>query len=283
MTQALLFKFTLAALLLIWPGAVESRFYPGPKVDKPATPIAQQTSDADVLAYVSARCWNGIATERRVSHRSRGRKRRRRTCIIEPFALPGPAAQQATSIALLEIAWHESGFRSKVEDCRITGDLPTRHSKINEGLAVSMFQLKANNREDLFEFAQTKTTTSGAIRAMLFVRATRSRQTRPSCTHAPCGQESRHDDPRERVGDVFTYASGKSGKTKAGQEHVEQFEAMMRKHGLVFVPKNGAMWVEAKMNDEQARRLGLHPRQHVDSVRHARCKPLMNSIAWQTS
>ena len=53
----------------------------------------------------------------------------------------GPAAQQATSLALLEIMWHESGFRAKVEDCRITGDLPTRHSKINEGLAVSMFQL----------------------------------------------------------------------------------------------------------------------------------------------
>ena len=47
-------------------------------------------------------------------------------------------------------------------------------------------------------------------------------------------------------GMFYTYASGKGGKTRAGQEHVEQFEAMMRQHGLVFVPKNGAMWVEAK-------------------------------------
>lgn len=44
----------------------------------------------------------------------------------------------------------------------------------------------------------------------------------------------------------YTYASGKSGKTKAGQEHVEQFDAMMRRHGLVFVQKNGAMWVDVR-------------------------------------
>jgi len=41
MTLPLLFKFTLAALLSIWPAAVESKFYPGPKVD--AYPMKQDT------------------------------------------------------------------------------------------------------------------------------------------------------------------------------------------------------------------------------------------------
>jgi hypothetical protein len=159
----------------------------------------------------------------------------------------GPAAQQATSIALLEIAWHESGFRSKVEDCRITGDLPTRHSKINEGLAVSMFQLQANNREDLFEFAQTKpprprrysreaVCSSNVLAAKLALHALMRHAVKSRGTTIPASVS----------GMFFTYASGKSGKTKAGQEHVEQFEAMTRKHGLVLVPKNGAMWVEVK-------------------------------------
>jgi len=248
MTQALLFKFTLAALLLIWPGAVESKFYPGPKVDKPATPITQQTSDADVLAYCFGSMLNGIATERRVC-----RIAREVASVVDEHAssnrLPfhGPAARQTTSIALLEIAWHESGFRSKVEDCRITGDLPTRHSKINEGLAVSMFQLQANNREDLFEFAQTKpprprrysreaVCSSNVLAAKLALHALMRHAVKSRGTTIPASVS----------GMFFTYASGKSGKTKAGQEHVEQFEAMMRKHGLVFVPKNGAMWVEVK-------------------------------------
>jgi hypothetical protein len=245
-TPAILFKFALAALLLIWPAAIESKFNPGPKVDKPDAPLTQETPDAHVMAY----CYSGpnAPAERRVCRIAREVS----TVVDEHAALgripfTGPAAQQATSLALLEIAWHESGFRSKVEDCRITGDLPTRHSKINEGLAVSMFQLQANNREDLFEFAQTKpprprrysreaVCSSNVLAAKLALHALMRHAVKSRGTTIPASVS----------GMFFTYASGKSGKTKAGQEHVEQFEAMTRKHGLVLVPKNGAMWVEVK-------------------------------------
>lgn len=248
MTQALLFKFTLAALLLIWPGAVESKFYPGPKVDKPATPITQQTSDADVLAYCFGATLNGIATERRVC-----RIAREVASVVNEHAssnrLPfqGPAAQQATSLALLEIAWHESGFRAKVEDCRITGDLPARWSHITEGRAISLFQLQSNNWFDLFEMSKTKPPRhiwhkrnaiceSNLLATRLALHALMRHAVKSRGTTIPASVS----------GMFYTYASGKSGKTKAGREHVEQFEAMMRKHGIVFVPKNGAMWVEAK-------------------------------------
>ena len=143
-----------------------------------------------------------------------------------------PAAQQATSLALLEIAWHESGFRAKVEDCRITGDLPTRHSKINEGLAVSMFSCASEQPRRSVEFAQTKPPRPRRYSRELFVRATCSRQSSPfmrSCANR--GRVEASTIPASVSGMFFTYASGKSGKTKAGQEHVEQFEAMMRKHG----------------------------------------------------
>lgn len=123
MTPAILFKFTLAALLAIWPAAVDSKFYPGPKVDRPATPITQDAPDADVMAY----CYGNPPGERRVC-----RIAREVSTVVHEHAVEGripfvgPAAEQATALALLEIAWHESGFRSKVETCVING---IRHAR----------------------------------------------------------------------------------------------------------------------------------------------------------
>jgi hypothetical protein len=238
MTLPLLFKFTLAALLLIWPAAVESKFYPGPKVDKPAYPITQDTPDEHVMAYCLS------PTERRVCRIAREVA----TVVHEhaeldriPFS--GPAAQQATVLALLEIAWHESGFRSKVEDCTITGDLPAKWSKPNEGRAVSLFQLQSNNWYDLFEMTKTKPPRhrwhkrdaickSNPLATRLALGALMRQAMTARGTTKPAGVQ----------GMFYTYASGKGGKTKAGQEHVLQFEAMMRQNGIVLK----GMWAEVK-------------------------------------
>lgn len=246
MNPALLFKFALAVLLTIWPAAVQSPHYPGPKYDAPATPITQQTPDAELLAY----CYGGPSApaERRVC-----RIAREVSAVVDEHAalgripFEGPAAQQATTLTLLEIARHESGFRQKVEDCRITGDLPTRHSKIDEGLAISLFQLQANSREDLFEMTTTKPPRhrrysreavcgSNALAAKLALHA---------LMRAPWVQRG-STRPASVASMFHSYASGKAKVTKAGTEHIEAFEAMVRDNGLRFVPAKGVMWVEAK-------------------------------------
>ena len=232
MTLPLLFKFTLAALLLIWPGAVESKYYPGPKVD--AYPMREDTPDVEVMAY----CYSGpnAPTERRVC-----RIAREVAAVVashsfdDRIPFTGPAASQATVLALLEIAWHESGFRSKVENCDITGDLPAKWSKINEGRAISLFQLQSNNWYDLFEMTNTKPRRhvwhkrdaickSNPLAARLALHALmRQAMTARGSTK-----------PGSVQGMFFTYASGKGGKTKAGMEHIVQFEAMLRQNGIVL-------------------------------------------------
>lgn len=49
-------------------------------------------------------------------------------------ALPfdGPAAEPASIVALLSVAYHESGFRADVQDCTIRGDM---------GRSISLYQL----------------------------------------------------------------------------------------------------------------------------------------------
>jgi len=240
MTLPLLFKFTLAALLSIWPAAVESKFYPGPKVD--AYPMKQDTPDAEVMAY----CYGGpnAPQERRVC-----RIAREVAAVVashsfdDRIPFTGPAASQATALALLEIAWHESGFRSKVEDCRITGDPPTGHSKITEGRAISLFQLQSNNWYDLFEMTNTKPPRhrrysrdaickSNPLAARLALHALMRQAMTARASTKPGGVAAM----------FYTYASGKGGKTKAGQEHVVQFEAMLRQNGIVLK----GMWAEVK-------------------------------------
>lgn len=238
-----LFKFALTVLLLIWPAAVNSPHYPGPKVD--AFAMTLDTPDAKVNAY----CFT--PDERRVC-----RIAREVAEVVDehashdrvPFA--GPMAKQATVLALLEIAWHESGFRSKVEDCRITGDLPTRHSKITEGLAVSLFQLQANSREDLFEvsgvFAGTK-----KPRPKRWSREAVCKSNRLAvrlARHALMRQAwvSRSSfRPLTVNGMFFAYAGNGGRSSRAGREHVEQFEVMLRQHKLAIVPAKGAMWAES--------------------------------------
>lgn len=248
MTLPLLFKFTLAALLLIWPAAVQSPHYPGPKVDAPITPITPTTPDAEVMAY----CYGNPPRERRVC-----RIAREVAAVVDEHAaqdripFQGPAAQQATALALLEIAWHESGFRSKVENCTINGDPPRRGAPLSEGLAISLFQLQANNHEDLFitegvragtriprpkKYSRASICKSNALAAKLALHAL--------MRHAMTTRRSPH--PSSVQGMFFTYASGSGKPSKAGREHVVQFEAMMRRHGIVFVPKNGPMWAEVK-------------------------------------
>lgn len=237
-----LFKFALAALLRVWPAAIASPHFPGPKMDAPTFAITVETPDAHVMAYCLA------PVERRVC-----RIAREVADVVDEHAqddrvpFVGPAAREATVIALLEIARHESGFRSKVEDCRITGDLPSRHAKPHEGLAISLFQLQANNREDLFEMTATKpprhrrftrdaVCQSNALAAKLALHALmRAAWVQRGSTH-----------PSSVAGMFFGYASGKTKPTKAGREHIEAFEWMMRENGVRFVSSNGAMWVEMK-------------------------------------
>jgi hypothetical protein len=247
MANPALFKFALAALLSLWPAAIQSKHFPGPKPDAPAIPMTPTTADDAVLAYCLVPSSASHAVERRVC-----RVAREIAAAVEehaaqdriPFA--GPAAQEATTLALIEIARHESGFRAKVEDCRITGDLPTRHSKITEGLAISLFQLQANSREDLFEMTATKpprhrrysreaVCKSNALAAKLALHA---------LMRAPWVQRA-STRPASVASMFHSYASGKPKKTKAGTEHIEAFEAMVRDNGLRFVPAKGSMWVEA--------------------------------------
>ncbi len=241
MTPAILFKFTLAALLAIWPAAVDSKFYPGPKVDRPSFPITQDTPDADVMAY----CYGNPPGERRVC-----RIAREVSAVVHehtaedriPFV--GPAAEQATALALLEIAWHESGYRSKVETCLINGDPPRKGAPLSEGLAISLFQLQANNHFDLFVMggfvAGTRTPRpkrydreticqSNALAARLALHALmRQAWVTRGSTH-----------PKTVEGMFFTYASGKSRSTKVGREHVAQFEAMARRDGITLASAGG--------------------------------------------
>ena len=248
MTPAILFKFTLAALLAIWPAAVDSKFYPGPKVDRPATPITQDTPDADVMAY----CYSNPPGERRVCRIAREVSTVVHEHVVEgriPFV--GPAAEQATAIALLEIAWHESGFRSKVETCVINGDPPRKGSPPSEGLAISLFQLQSNNHEDLFlkggfvagthtprpkRYSRETICQSNAIAARLALHALmRQAWVTRASTH-----------PKTVEGMFFTYASGKSRSTKAGREHVAQFEAMARRHGITLASVGGEILATVK-------------------------------------
>lgn len=56
----------------------------------------------------------------------------------EPVAFDGPGAQTAAAVALVAVAWHESGFKAGVQDCSIcTGANPW----CDRGRSVSMFQL----------------------------------------------------------------------------------------------------------------------------------------------
>lgn len=53
---------------------------------------------------------------------------------ISGYPFDGPAAKEATAIALASIAMNESGMREEVRDCRIKGD---------SGRSISVFQLIA--------------------------------------------------------------------------------------------------------------------------------------------
>lgn len=248
MTNIALFKFALVALLAIWPAAVESKFYPGPKVDRPDVVLTQDTPDLDVKTY----CHGGpnAPSERRVC-----RIAREVATVVDEHAahgrLPftGPAAAQATVLALLEIARHESGFRAKVEDCRITGDMPSKYSKITEGRAISLFQLQSNNWYDLFEMVNTKPPryrwySRAAIcasnqRAAQLALQTLMRQAWVSSAHKSLVPSS--------IRSMFFSYSGNGGQSsKAGIDHVEYFALMMRENGIRLVPSKGAMWAEVK-------------------------------------
>jgi hypothetical protein len=251
MTLPLLYKFTLAALLLIWPAAVVSPHYPSPKVDAPWVPMTPETLDVDVLAYCFGGA-SGIATERRVC-----RIAREVAAVVDEHAaqdripFTGPAAQQATVLALLEIAHHESGFRSKVEDCRITGDLPAHWSKITEGRAVSLFQLQANNHEDLFVTEGVRAGTS-IPRPKKYSRAAICKSNELAVTLAlytlmrKAWTVDKTPRPKSVASMFYLYSSGKGTPSKAGREHVKAFEAMMRQHKIAMVPKNGPMWAEVR-------------------------------------
>lgn len=237
MSSIALFKFTLSALLLVWPGAVESRYYPGPKIDKPPISLTQDTADVDVVAYCyGGPTHNGLAVERRVC-----RIAREVSAVVHEHAeldripFSGPAAQQATVLALLEIAWHESGFRAKVEDCRITGDLPAHWSKITEGRAISLFQMQENNWFNLFEMLPTKPPRhrryprrvickSNPLAVMLALH-TLMRQP---------WEARRSTKPSSVTAMFYTYASGKGGPSRAGREHVRQFMAMLRQNRIAL-------------------------------------------------
>lgn len=251
MTLPLLFKFTLAALLLVWPAAVDSPYYPGPKVDAPAVPMTQETPDVDVLAYCFA-ATTGLAKERRVC-----RIAREVASVVHehaeqdriPFA--GPAAQQATVLALLEIARHESGFRWKVERCVINGDLPYQGAPMSIGRAVSMFQLQSNNWEDLFITEGVRAGTS-IPRPKRYSRDAICRSNGLAvylALHALMRGPwvTRKSTKPANVAAMFNlYSSGNSGPSRASREHVKAFEMMMRQNKIAMVPKNGPMWAEVK-------------------------------------
>lgn len=240
MTNIVLYKFVLAALLAIWPGRAT--------VDAAPAGLAN-AADVVVMAY----CMVGMpAQERRVC-----RIAREVATVVDEHAVKGhipfqgPAGDKATALALLEIAWHESDFREKVEDCRITGDLPDKHSKITEGLAVSMYQLQSNSRYDLFlkhgtfagtnrprpkYYARDAVCNSNPLATRLALHALMRKAWVVNGTPHPSSIRSM----------FFAYSGNGGRKSKAGMQHVEKFEAMMRQNGLELVPKNGAMWVREK-------------------------------------
>lgn len=56
-----------------------------------------------------------------------------------PFT--GPARKEAAGLVLVAIAYHESGFSARVQDCRLTGDRIYGQAP-SEGPSISLWQLK---------------------------------------------------------------------------------------------------------------------------------------------
>jgi hypothetical protein len=56
-----------------------------------------------------------------------------------PFT--GPARDEAAALVLVAVAFHESGFDARVQDCRLTGDR-RRGQAPHEGPSVTLWQLK---------------------------------------------------------------------------------------------------------------------------------------------
>lgn len=240
MSSVALFKFALTALLMAWPGARNT---------PPVTDMA-------IMAY----CYSGtLDTNGFVKEQRSCRIARELSEVVEEHAnagripFQGPKAKEATVLALLEIARHESGFREKVEDCRITGDPPSKHAKIDEGLAISMFQLQSNSRFDLFKkagmfpgtrrprprfYSREEVCKSNPLAARLALHAL--------MRHPLSRKENPSTYPAGIASMFFSYSGNGGRPSKAGREHIKAFEMMMRQNKLVMVPTKGQMWVEAK-------------------------------------
>ena len=239
MSSAALFKFALTALLLAWPGARNT---------PPATDMA-------VMAY----CYSGALNANGFVQEQRScRIARELSEVVEEHAdaghipFQGPKAKEATVLALLEIARHESDFREKVEDCRITGDPPSKHAKIDEGLAISMYQLRSNSWYDLFKKAGVFPGTSHPRpRSYLREEVCRSnplaaRLALHALMRLPLSRKKNPSTYPAGIAPMFfTYSGNRGRPSKAGREHIKAFEMMMRQNKLVMVPTNGPMWVEA--------------------------------------
>ena len=77
----------------------------------------------------------------------------------ETLPFTGPAAKEASGIALVAIAWHESNFRQVVRDCRMTGD---------HGASISSFQLMKGT--SWFHYSKDEICTNPQLAATLALR-----------------------------------------------------------------------------------------------------------------
>lgn len=112
-----------------------------------------------------------------------------------PFA--GPASREAAALVLVAVAFHESGFDARVQDCRLTGDRRPGQGP-HEGPSVSLWQLKGwSGRGGLPRQLVCSSPRAAAARALRVFAAHAKRCSRSSWLAAfqgyasgSCGRES---------------------------------------------------------------------------------------------
>lgn len=135
----------------------------------------------------------------------------------------GHAAQEATAVALIGIAWHESRLRGDVQDCSYCRKNP---KACDVGRSMSIYQLMRGRAWG--PYSQKQICSSNRLATWLALRVL-------------VMNAERAETPR---GMFFGYASGDPGRnTRAGRELLNGWELRARANGLRVEHRRGALMI----------------------------------------